>query len=84
MTNMPAARRATVPISAWLLGLPGLACLFAGLVLLAGDFSDVHPLLAESGTAIVLIVSAIALLGSAAFPVVLRHLADADAPAADQ
>ncbi|MBR0566507.1 hypothetical protein J5J83_10305 [Azoarcus sp. L1K30] len=84
MTSKPSHRRRVLPISAWLLGVPGLACLIAGLTLLLGDFSELHPLLAESGTAIALIVSAIALLGSAAFPVALRRLANADTPAPDQ
>lgn len=67
-----------LPLSTWLLGIPGLACLGAGLVLALGDFSGQHPMLAEPGTAIVLIVSAVALLGSAAFPAVLKRLADHD------
>ena len=70
-----------LPLAAWLLGLPGLACLGAGLTLLIGDFSAAHPMLAESGTAIVLIVSALALLGSAAFPALLGRLASRDTPA---
>jgi hypothetical protein len=71
-------RPALVPLTAWLLGIPGLLCLLAGFVLLVGDFSASHPILAETGAALVLIVSALALLGSAAFPVVLAHLARQD------
>lgn len=84
MTSKPSHRLRALPLSAWLLGVPGLICLITGAVLLIGDFSDLHPLLAENGTAIALIVSAIALLGSAAFPVALRRLANADTPAPDQ
>lgn len=76
--NMPAQKNHPLPLSTWLLGTPGLVCLIAGLVLAAGDFSRYHPMLAEPGTAIVLIVSAVALLGSAAFPAVLKRLADQD------
>ena len=84
MTRTQAHPGNALPLSAWLLGLPGIACLVAGLALLLGDFNAMHPILAESGTGIALIVSAIALLGSAAFPIVLRRLANADAPASDQ
>ncbi|NMG70040.1 hypothetical protein [Parazoarcus communis] len=76
--NTPPGKPYALPLSTWLLGIPGLVCLIAGLVLAAGDFSGHHPMLAEPGTAIVLIVSAVALLGSAAFPAVLKRLADND------
>ncbi len=76
-----AASRPAIPLAAWLLGLPGMVCLCAGLLLLAGDFASLHPLLAGSAAGLALLVSAIALLGSAAFPVVLRRLAERDRPA---
>ena len=75
---------ATIPLTAWLLGLPGLACLAAGVVLLAFDLGALHPLLGGAGAGLALLVSAIALLGSAAFPLVLRRLAERDLPAGDQ
>ena len=67
-----------IPIATWLLGLPGVVALLAGIALLIGDFSE-HPILGEPGTAIVLLVSALALLGSSAFPLVLARLASHDA-----
>lgn len=67
-----------IPLAAWLLGLPGIACLTAGAALLVGDFGAYHPILAEPGTGLALLVSALALLGSAAFPVVLARLAHGD------
>jgi hypothetical protein len=69
-----------VPLLAWLIGVPGVLCLIAGAALLAGDFGTIHPLLGEPATALALLVSAAALLGSAAFPVVLTRLADRDRP----
>lgn len=66
-----------IPIATWLLGLPGVVALLAGIVLLIGDFSE-HPILGEAGTAIVLLVSGLALLGSGAFPLVLARLANRD------
>ena len=67
-----------LPAGAWLMGIPGLACLAAGLVLLAGFGAGLHPLLEESGAGLVLLVSGVALLGSAAFPLVLAELAARD------
>ena len=67
-----------LPAGAWLLGIPGLACLIAGLLLLAGFGEGLHPLLQESGAGLVLIVSGVALVGSAAFPLVLAELAAKD------
>lgn len=69
-----------IPLATWLLGLPGAVCLLAGAALAAIDLGHLHPLLAGSAPAIALIVSALALLGSAAFPLVLAHLADRDTP----
>jgi hypothetical protein len=74
----PAPPALRIPLLAWLVGLPGVACLVAGVVLLAGDFAAVHPLLGEPATALALLVSAGALIGSAAFPVALARLADRD------
>ena len=45
-----------LPAGAWLMGIPGLACLAAGLLLLAGFGTDLHPLLEESGAGLVLLV----------------------------
>lgn len=67
-----------VPLASWLLGLPGALALLAGGLLLAVDNSQLPPLLAEPGAALVLIVSAVALLGSAGFPFVLARLAARD------
>jgi hypothetical protein len=83
MNTPPAAHapRHPIPLAAWLLGLPGVLCLVGGVVLLAADFGHLHPLLGGSAAGLALLVSAIALLGSAAFPVVLRRLAEQDVPA---
>jgi hypothetical protein len=76
----PAPPALRIPLLAWLVGLPGVLCLVAGVALLTGDFGAIHPLLAEPATALALLVSAAALIGSAAFPVALARLADRDHP----
>ena len=67
-----------LPAGAWLLGVPGLLCFAAGALLLAGVGSSLHPLLQESGAGLAMIVSGVALVGSAAFPLVLAELAAKD------
>ncbi len=67
-----------IPVVAWLLAIPGVLCLLAGIVLLSGDFAAVHPLLGGAGAGLALLVSAVALLGSAGFPIALQRLADRD------
>lgn len=67
-----------LPAGAWLMGIPGLLCLLAGALLLLGFGADLHPMLQESGAGLVLIVSGVALVGSAAFPLVLAELAARD------
>ena len=54
----------------------GVASLLVGIVALAGIGGDLHPLLADEGTGIALIVSAIAFFLSGSFPLVLRRLAE--------
>ena len=54
--------------------------LAAGALLLAGFGAGLHPLLQESGAGLVMIVSGVALVGSAAFPLVLAELAAKDKP----
>ena len=51
-----------------------------GALLLAGFGAGLHPLLQESGAGLVMIVSGVALVGSAAFPLVLAELAAKDKP----
>jgi hypothetical protein len=50
--------------------------LLIGIAALAGIGGSVHPLLADEGTGIAMIVTAIALLLTGAFPLVLRRLAE--------
>jgi hypothetical protein len=54
----------------------GAASLVVGIVALAGICGDIHPLLADEGTGIAMIVTAIALFLTGAFPLVLRRLAE--------
>lgn len=67
-----------IPLSVWLLGIPGLICIVAGIVLLAGDFQRIHPLLGGAGAGLAAFVSGIALIGSAGFPLALSRLAARD------
>lgn len=68
-----------MPILARLLIALGALLLACGAALAAGAARDWHPLLAAPGAGLVLIVSAIALIGSGLFPLVLARLAARDA-----
>lgn len=56
--------------------LLGAISLVVGIVALAGIGGGVHPLLADEGTGIAMLVSAIAFFLTGAFPLVLRRLAE--------
>jgi hypothetical protein len=62
------------PISFLILTALGILCLIAGFAALAGWLQGSHPLLNDDMAGWALIVSAIALLLSGAFPLVLRRL----------
>jgi len=71
------------PLSFLILAVLGGVCLLAALAMLTGLFGGVHPLIGDGVAAgLALLVSAIALLLSAGFPLVLRRLATQDAQAA--
>lgn len=54
----------------------GALSLIVGIVTLAGIGGSLHPLLADEGTGIAMVVTAIALFLTGAFPLVLRRLAE--------
>jgi hypothetical protein len=54
----------------------GAFSLIVGIVALAGIGGDLHPLLADEGTGIAMLVTAIALFLTGGFPLVLRRLAE--------
>lgn len=54
----------------------GAISLILGVVALAGIGGGIHPLLADEGTGIAMLVTAIALFLTGAFPLVLRRLAE--------
>lgn len=65
------------PLSFLLFTGLGLLCLVAGIAAAAGWLAGVHPLFNDgAAAAIVLLVSAIALILTGAFPLVLRRLAE--------
>ena len=68
------------PISFLILASLGVICLVAGIAALAGLLRNSHPLLRDDMAGWGLIVSAIALLLSGAFPLVLRRLQEHDTP----
>lgn len=70
-----------MPIFPRLLITLGALLMVCGVALAAGAGSDWHPLLSGPGAGLVLIVSAIALIASGLFPLVLRRLAARDLPA---
>ena len=54
----------------------GVVSLLVGIVALAGIAGELHPLMADEGTGIAMIVTAVALFLTGAFPLVLRRLAE--------
>ena len=62
------------PLSFILCAVLGLLCVVPGAVSMAGFGAALHPLLADEGAGLALIVSAIALFGSGAFPLVIARL----------
>lgn len=54
----------------------GVVALLIGIVALTGIAASLHPLLADEGTGIAMIVTAIALFLTGGFPLVLRRLAE--------
>ena len=64
------------PISFIVCSVLGALSLLAGFVALAGIGGSLHPLLADEGTGIALVVTAIALVLTGAFPLALRRLAE--------
>ncbi|MCB1895439.1 MAG: hypothetical protein H6945_12860 [Zoogloeaceae bacterium] len=72
--------RPAVPVAGRILLTLGITTLVAGVAVMAGPGRQWHPLLAASRAGLALIVSAVALIGSAAFPIVLARLAAEDRP----
>jgi uncharacterized membrane protein YkvI len=65
------------PISFLVFSALGIVCLLAGLAALAGLLEGLHPLFRDGTAAgLALIVSAIALILTGGFPLVLRRLAE--------
>ena len=62
------------PISFLVLTTLGVVCAIPGVISLAGYGANLHPLLAEPMSGLAFIVSAIALIGSGAFPLVIEKL----------
>lgn len=66
------------PLSFIVLSCLGVLCSIPGVVSLLGFGADLHPLLADPMAGLAFIVSAVALLGSAAFPLVIEKLKEND------
>ncbi len=66
------------PISFIILTTLGLACAILGAMSIAGFGNSLHPVLEDPMAGLVFIVSAIALIGSGAFPLVIEKLKNAD------
>jgi hypothetical protein len=66
------------PISFIVLTALGVFCAIPGLISIAGFGGNLHPVLDDPMAGLAFIVSAIALIGSGAFPLVIAKLKDAD------
>ncbi|TXG86713.1 MAG: hypothetical protein E6R10_09510 [Rhodocyclaceae bacterium] len=56
----------------------GILCAIPGLVSMAGFGHLIHPLLADEGAGLAFVVSAVALIGSGLFPLVIARLRAAE------
>ena len=63
-----------LPLSFLAMEALGLLCLLPALASLAGFGGAMHPILADSGAGIALLVTAVSLIISGFFPFVLRRL----------
>ncbi|MCB1906076.1 MAG: hypothetical protein KDH15_01805 [Rhodocyclaceae bacterium] len=79
----PTAKRAGVPVIGLLLLSMAIPMLAAGIAVSSGAGRQWHPLLDAPGAGLALVVSALALIGSAAFPIVLARLAAREPPPDD-
>ncbi|HEY6897626.1 MAG TPA: hypothetical protein VI279_10210 [Rhodocyclaceae bacterium] len=68
------------PLSFLILTALGLFTALPGIAAVAGYGQAIHPLLADTGAGIALLVSAVALIGSGLFPLVIARLAAGEAP----
>lgn len=66
------------PLSFIVLTALGLLCLIPGAISVAGFGAQLHPVLEDPMAGLAFIVSAIALLGSGAFPLVIAKLKQDD------
>lgn len=71
------------PLSFVVLTVLGVVCTVPGALSLAGLGGSLHPLLDDPMAGLAFIVSAVALFGSAAFPLVIEKLRENDGPAGD-
>jgi len=62
------------PLSFVVLTSLGLVCAIPGLISLAGFGASLHPVLEDPMAGLAFIVSAVALIGSGAFPLVIEKL----------
>ena len=67
------------PLSFIVMEILGVLSLLPAIACFVGIGADIHPLLADTGTGIALLVTAISLIISGIFPLVLRRLAEQDA-----
>lgn len=75
---MPAMKN--LPLSFIVMEILGLLCLIPAVASLAGVGVSLHPILADSGAGIALLVTAISLVISGLFPLVLRRLMERETP----
>jgi len=64
------------PVSFIVFTMLGIACLVIAVAVLAGIGAQLHPLLADEGTGVAMLVTAVALFLTGGFPLVLRRLAE--------
>jgi membrane-bound ClpP family serine protease len=62
------------PVSFVVLTILGILCAIPGVLSLAGQGGMIHPVLDDEMAGLAFIVSAVALLGSGAFPLVIEKL----------
>lgn len=70
--------RVRIPLLSLLLFGLAVLCMVPALLSFAGQGARLHPVLAEPMAGLAFLVSAVALAGSGAFPLVLARLAERD------